>query len=158
MPGHSHHQEQTMKRRILTLSLLFAATLSAAAAAQDVPSSPDGSRMIRRIESRLGVTWDQRVQAKAILQQERPVLQQLHTQLEAEHAEMAQITMFNDTQVRAVAAKYAETNTDVVVERAKLRTELLAILTPAQQKKLTQLRTRVSAGMDERLLTLGDNL
>jgi Spy/CpxP family protein refolding chaperone len=147
-----------MKRTILSLSLLLAATMSVAASAQDVPSSPEGNRMIRRVESRLNVTWDQRVQAKAVLQQERPVLAALHTQLAAEHAEMAQLTAYNDSQARAIAAKYAETNTDAVVEREKLRVELLAILTPAQQKKLSEFRVRFGAAMDDRLLTLGDNL
>jgi Spy/CpxP family protein refolding chaperone len=147
-----------MKRTILSLILLLAATMSAAASAQDVTSSPVGGKMIRRIESRFDFTWDQRVQVKAILQQEQTVLQQLHTQLVAEHAEMAQMTTYNDSQARAIAAKYAETNTDAVVEREKLRVELLAILTPAQQKKLSQLRARFGSALDDRLLTLGDNL
>ena len=123
-----------MKRTTLLLSFLLAASMSAAASAQDVPFSPDGNKMIRRIESRFDFTWDQRVQAKAILRQEQPVLQQLHVQLVAEHAEMSQMTTYNDSQARAIAAKYAETNTNAVVEREKLRVELLAILTPAQQK------------------------
>jgi Spy/CpxP family protein refolding chaperone len=147
-----------MKRTILPLTLFLAATMSAAASAQDVTSSPVGGKMIRRIESRFDFTWDQRVQVKAILQQEQTVLQQLHTQLVAEHAEMAQMTTYNDSQARAIAAKYAETNTDAVVEREKLRVELLAILTPAQQKKLSQLRARFGSALDDRLLTLGDNL
>ena len=147
-----------MKRTILTLSFLLAATMSAAASAQDVPSNPDGSKVIHRIESRFDFTWDQRVQAKAILQQERPVLQQLHAQLAAERAEMAQMTKYNESQARTIAAKYAEANTSAVVEREKLRAELLAILTPAQRKKVSQLRARFGAALDDRLLTLGDNL
>jgi Spy/CpxP family protein refolding chaperone len=147
-----------MKSTILTLSFLLAATMSAAASAQDRPSDPNGSKIIHRIESRFDFTWDQRVQAKAILQQEQPVLQQLHAQLAAEHAEMAQMTTYNESQARAIAAKYADANTSAVVEREKLRVELLAILTPAQQKKMSQLRARFSAALDEHLLTLGDNL
>ena len=147
-----------MKRTTLLLSFLLAATMSAAASAQDVPFSPDGNKMIRRIESRFSFTWDQRVQAKAILRQEQPVLQQLHVQLVAEHAEMSHMTTYNDSQARAIAAKYAETNTNAVMEREKLRVELLAILTPAQQKKLSQLRSRFGSAMDDRFLTLGDNL
>ena len=147
-----------MKHTILALSFLLAATMSAAASAQDVPSNPDGSKVIHRIESRFDFTWDQRVQAKAILQQERPVLQQLHAQLAAERAEMAQMTKYNESHARTIAAKYAEANTSAVVEREKLRVELMAILTPAQQKKLSQLRARFGAAVDDRLLTLGDNL
>ena len=147
-----------MKRTILSLSLFVAATISIVASAQDVSPAADGSRAIRRVESRLNITWDQRMQVKAVLQQERPAMAALHTQLAAEHAEMVQMTSYNDSQARAIAAKYAETNTDVVVEREKLRVELLAILTPAQQKKLSEFRARFGSAMDERLLTLGDNL
>ena len=71
---------------------------------------------------------------------------------------MAQMTKYNESQARTIAAKYAEANTSAVVEREKLRVELMAILTPAQQKKLSQLRARFGAAVDDRLLTLGDNL
>jgi Spy/CpxP family protein refolding chaperone len=158
MSGHSYQQELIMKCTILGLSLLLAATMSAAASAQAISSNPDGSKMIHRLESRFDFTWDQRVQAKAILRQEQPVLQQLHTQLVAERAEMAQMTSYNESQARAIAAKYADANTSAVVEREKLRIELLAILTPAQQKKVSQFRARFGAAVDDRLLTLGDNL
>jgi Spy/CpxP family protein refolding chaperone len=147
-----------MKRTVLSLILFLVATFTAVASAQDAPTSPDSNRMIRRIESRLDITWDQRVQAKAILQQERPTLQQLHTELEAEHAEMAKLTTFDDYQARTIATKYAETNTNVLVEHQKVRMELTAILTPAHQRKLQQLRARFGAAADSRLLTLGDNL
>ena len=136
-----------MKRILLSTVLIFAAMFvtTMAASAQDAAPSPDSTRAIRRIESRLNFTWDQRVQAKAILQQERPELQMLHTQLLAEQAEMAQLTTFDDGQARAIVAKYAETNNNVLVEREKLRIELTAILTPAQQKKLAQFRARLGA-------------
>ncbi|MGA7155727.1 MAG: Spy/CpxP family protein refolding chaperone [Acidobacteriaceae bacterium] len=147
-----------MKRILLSFALIFAAILTATASAQDAAPAPDGTRAIRRIEARLNFTWDQRVQAKAILQQERPLLQTLHSQLQAEQAEMAELTTFDDEQARAIVTKYQETNNNVLVERAKLRIELTAILTPAQQKKLAEMRARLGSGMDARLLTLGDNL
>src|ERR1700761_2534964 len=99
-PGHLDYQERMMKHTMLCLSLLLAATIPVAVAAQDVPSNTDGSKMVRRMESRFDFTWDQRVQAKAILQQEQPVLEQLRTQLAAERAEMAEMTTYNDSQAR----------------------------------------------------------
>ncbi len=71
-----------MKRTILTLSLL-AATMSVAAWAQNTPITQDSSKMVRRIESRFDFTWGPMRAAKAILQQEQPVLQQVHMQLAA---------------------------------------------------------------------------
>jgi Spy/CpxP family protein refolding chaperone len=145
-----------MKRIILPAALLLAATLSASA--QDATANPQASRMIRRVEHRLNVTDAQREQVKAILAAERPTLAQLHTQLASEHAEMAQQTTFDEARTRAIAAKYADTNTAVLVEREKLHAELFAIFTPEQQKKVEQLRARFGAAIDSRLETLGDNL
>jgi protein CpxP len=147
-------------KRILIASAL-SLTLIAAASAQDAglnASTPAPTRAIQRIERRLNVTDAERTQIKAILQQERPALTQLHTQREAERAEMAQLATFNDAQTRAILARYAQTNADVAVEAEKLRLELRAVLTPEQQQRLEQLRKRFGATVDDRLSTLGDNL
>jgi Spy/CpxP family protein refolding chaperone len=92
------------------------------------------------------------------LQQERPTLESIHVQLAAEHAELAKLTTVDAAQTEAIVAKYASANTSAVVERQKLRVELTAILTPAQQQKLDQMRARFGTAVDERLETLGDNL
>ena len=147
-----------MKRTFIPTIFFLAATVSVAASAQDAPAARDGARMIQRIEARLGVTPEQIVQVKAILQQERPALEAIHVQLAAEHAELGKLTTFNAAETAAIVAKYADANTAAVVEREKLRFELVAILTPAQQQKLEQLRARFGAAVDERLQTLGDNL
>jgi Spy/CpxP family protein refolding chaperone len=147
-----------MKRILLPTVLLAAATVSAAASAQDTTPTANGERFIQRIEARLNVTPEQIAQAKAILQQEKPTLETIHVQLAAEHAELVKQTTFNEAQTAAIVAKYADANTAAIIEREKLRVELTAILTPAQQEKLDQLRAWVGAAIDERLLTLGDNL
>jgi protein CpxP len=145
-----------MKRIFLPAVLLLAASLPASA--QDAVSAPQANRIVRRMEHRLKVTDVQREQVKAILQQERPTLEQLHIQLSAEHAEMAQQTAFDEAHTRAIAAKYGDANTAALVEREKLRTELLAVLTPEQQKKVEQLRARFDAAIGSVLPALGDNL
>jgi protein CpxP len=147
-------------KRILIASAL-SLTLIAAASAQDAglnASTPAPTRAIQRIERRLNVTDAERTQIKAILQQERPALTQLHTQRAAERAEMAQLATFDEAHARAIAAKYAQTDADAAVEREKLRSELFAVLTPAQQQRVQQLRARLWAAIDDRLPTLGDNL
>jgi Spy/CpxP family protein refolding chaperone len=147
-----------MKRSLFFTLLLTAAGVTATASAQDTPPTRDGGRVIHRIEARLNVTPEQIVQVKAILQQEKPTLQSIHVQLAAEHAELAKLTTFNEAQTAAIVAKYADANTAAIIEREKLRVELTAILTPAQQQKLDQLRARFGEAIDERLQTLGDNL
>jgi Spy/CpxP family protein refolding chaperone len=143
-----------MKRLILATTLILAVT---SAFAQDT-APRDGTLAIHRIERRLGLTPAQIAQAKVIIQQERPNLQQLHIQLAAEHKAIAAQTTFDESKTRAIATQYAETNTAAIVEREKRRSELLAILTPTQQQRLQQLRSRFSARLDERLQTLGDGL
>jgi protein CpxP len=145
-----------MKHIILPAILLLAASLPASA--QDAAPAPATNRIVRRIEHRLKVTDAQREQVKAILQQERPTLEQIHIQLSAEHAEMAQQTTFDEARTRAIAAKYGDANTAALVEREKLRTELLAVLTPEQREKVEQLRTRFDAAIGSVLPTIGDNL
>ena len=147
-----------MKRILLPALLLLAVSSAAAASAQDSTPTGNGGRFIQRIEARLNLTPEQIVQAKAILQQERPTLEAIHVQLAAEHAELVKLTTFNEAQTAAIVAKYADANSAAIIEREKLRVELTAILTPAQQEKLDQLRARFGAAIDERLLTLGDNL
>jgi Spy/CpxP family protein refolding chaperone len=147
-----------MKPILLPVSFFAAAMLTAAASAQDVPAPRGGARMIHRVEARLGLSAEQIAQAKVILQQERPALESIHMQLAAEHSELAKLTTADAAQTEAIVAKYASANTSAVVERQKLRVELTAILTPTQQQKLEQIRARFGAAVDERLLTLGDNL
>jgi Spy/CpxP family protein refolding chaperone len=147
-----------MKPILLPLSFLAAAMLTAGASAQAAPAPRDGARMIHRMEARLGLSAEQIAQAKAILQQERPTLESIHVQLTAEHAELAKLTTVDAAQTEAIVAKYAGANTSAVVERQKLRVELTAILTPAQQQKLNQMRARFGTAVDERLEMLGDNL
>jgi protein CpxP len=145
-----------MKR--IVLSTVLSLAFSTAAFAQDAPNSTRAIPALHRIEQRLHVTDEQRAQIKTILEQERPTLTQLHTQREAERAEMAQLATFDEAHVRAIAARYAQTETDALVEREKLRSGLFAVLTPAQQLRIQKLRSRLRAAIDARLTTAGDNL
>ncbi len=144
-----------MKRLIFPIAFV-ATTLCAAAIAQDAPSR-NGSYAIRRIEHRLGVTAAQREQAKAILAAERPTIAQLRQQAQAERAEM-DAQPFNETQTRDLANKYAQTNTAILVERTKVRSEILGLLTPEQRTKLEQFRAQFEERMNSRLETLGGQL
>ena len=144
-----------MKRLILPTALV-ATTLCATAFAQDA-STGNGTFAIRRVEHRLGVTPAQREQAKAILAAEHPTIVQLRQQARAERDEM-NAQPFNEQQTRAIAGKYAQTNTDILIERAKVRSEILAILTPEQRTRLEQFRSQFQERMNNRLETPGGQL
>ena len=130
---------------VIAATTLFAA-ISNTALAQDAGFVVPNPRAVVRVERRLRITPQQRDQARGILQQERPTLERMRTSLIAERKEMAASANggFDPTPAQAIALKYAGVNANVVVERAKLRAELLAILTPQQQAKLQQLRARIA--------------
>jgi protein CpxP len=150
-----------MKTATLVATVLFGACIAASAAAQDAPVATTQPPAVQRIERRLHITQAQREQVKAILKQEQPKLQQLHRELLSERSEMAAASQggsFNAVAVQSVASKYAAANADVLVERAKLHSELFAVLTPEQQQRLQRLRTRLDVFLDDRLQTLGGSL
>lgn len=139
---------------------LFAA-MSTAALAQDAAVPALNSRALNRVEHRLNITLQQREQARAILQQERPALQQMRISLIAERREMTAASangVFDPNGAHATAMKYADANANAAVERAKLRAELLAILTPEQQAKLQQLRARIATVLGSEAPGLADTL
>jgi protein CpxP len=150
-----------MKTASLTTTILFGACIAASATAQDAPVAANQPLAVQRIERRLSITQGQREQVKAILKQEQPHLQQLRQVLLNEHSEIAAASQggdFNAAAVQAVASKYASANADALVEHARLRSELFAVLTPQQQQRLLRLRARLDAFLSEGLQTLGDSL
>jgi Spy/CpxP family protein refolding chaperone len=147
--------------KLIATTIAIFAAISTAALAQDAAAPAHNPRALNRIEHRLNITPQQREQARAILQQEQPQLRQMRLSLVAERKEMAAAStggVFDPAAVHAIALKYADANANAAVERAKLRTELVGILTAEQKEKLQQFRTRMGAELDSHMLTLGDTL
>jgi Spy/CpxP family protein refolding chaperone len=142
------------------LLLVFAASLgvlatSAIAIAQsERPNWPEqrvARRVTARIEARLNITSDQRAQVKAILKAEEPTIVALAAQAKEERQAMTTLPAYDETAVREVARKYAATNTNIVVERAKIRLELRAVLTQQQLQQLEDLQSNADGRFSERL-------
>jgi Spy/CpxP family protein refolding chaperone len=138
--------------------LVFAATLTVFVTSAIAIAQPRGSRwseqrvtrrVIARMEARLNITSDQRAQVKAILKAEEPTLVALAAQSKEERVAMAALPAYDEAAVRQVAQKYATTNTDILVERAKLRLELRAILTQEQLQKLEELKSKADGRLAE---------
>ena len=147
-------------KRIL-LFVIFISTgvaVATTARAENSLTTPNADRLLHRMERRLDITEVQRAQIKALLQQERPTLQQLHVQLASERAELRALPAFDEAQTRAVLNKYADANAAALVESEKMRQNIYALLTPVQRQKLDGLRSRFAGAFDQRLSTLGDNL
>ena len=96
-----------------------------------------------RMAKKLGLTETQQEQVKAILESERekaaPLLQQLaenrekiRKAIEAEH--------LDEAAVRTLAASQNETRVELVVSRARAKSEIFALLTPEQRESARKLR------------------
>jgi Spy/CpxP family protein refolding chaperone len=142
-------------------TIVAALTLAAASAVAFAQSEgPLGNqqaivrRMIARLEARLNITSEQRAQMKAILKAEEPTILALAAQAKQEREAMTALPAYNEAEVRAIAQEYAVTNTNIVVERAKVRLELRAVLTEQQLQQLEELKASLGGRLEERLDTL----
>ena len=111
-------------------------------------------RAVERIEGRLNLTADQREQVRTILRAEEPKMLELAASARQEREEMSAMSSFDADEVREIAAKYAATNGDILVERTKVRLELRAVLNDAQRKQIEAMRARRGGQAGERLKEL----
>jgi Spy/CpxP family protein refolding chaperone len=145
---------------IITIGTCLTGGVIAASAA--TPQSNSGTFadnfVAHRLEHKLNLTDAQRTQLRAILQAERPTIQALAVRLRNENQQLTARDTFDEAFVRSVAAQHDATMTDVLVEREKVRTEVLQVLTPEQRAKLKQLRAAMSERLATRLTNAPDQL
>ena len=152
-----------MKPKWIGLSLAalsMGLAVSAAAMQQDgwFPQRAAGM-LLHRVEWELALTDNQREQIKAILKAEQPTIQTLAARVHNEQLELRQSEQSYDAaRVRAFARQHEATAEDVLVEREKVRTEIMQVLTPEQQHKAAQLRQQIYERFSERRVNLGDQL
>jgi protein CpxP len=142
-----------MKIRFLKIATLaLALILSAGAAnAQDVAASPMhggrafGGAMFGFFGHQLDLTDAQKAQVKDIMAKERPTLKPLMQQLGQGLVQLHALELngnFNEEQARTIAAQQSQTMTELAVQRARIETELIQVLTPDQKTKLAQMWQR----------------
>jgi len=112
----------------------------------------------RHIARDLNLTDAQKASIKTILQYEKPAIESLASQLMDENAQLRSKTTFDEAFVRSVAQQRNATLADALVEREKVRAEIFAVLTPAQQQKANQLADEFRSALQDRIATLGDQL
>lgn len=113
------------------------------------PGYGPGGRRHRRwaahMARRLDLTDAQKEQIKAIHQAEKPTIKPLLDQLQAIHRQLRAMTgsePFNEAQVRALAEQKAKVIAELTVARERVKSKVLAVLTPEQRAKLNQMRER----------------
>ena len=102
----------------------------------------------------LDLTDVQQAQMKDILNKEKPTIQPLMQQLRQSHQQMQaleQAGTFDETKVRNVASQQSQTMTELIVQKARIKSELMTVLTPDQKDKLAKLQARRQARMQKHL-------
>ena len=96
----------------------------------------------------LDLTDAQRSEMKAILAKEKPTIRPLMQQLAQSHQQMSQLETagtFDEAKVRSLATQQSQTMTELMVQKARIKSELMAVLTPDQKTKLATLKARQQA-------------
>ncbi len=112
-----------------------------------------GHPVLRFYAKELGITDDQKVAMKAVLQKEHaamhPLMQQMH-QLDEQLKTYVEGT-YDATKVQALVSAQAQTLVDMKVQEARVHNELYQMLTPDQQAKLKELEAQHEARMQQRM-------
>ncbi len=106
---------------------------------------PSPEHIVAFMTDALDLTDAQQAQAKSILDREKPNFQPLIKQLADSHKQMRALeenATFDEPAVRALATQQAQTMTELIVAKARVKSELFAILTADQKTKATTIMNR----------------
>jgi periplasmic protein CpxP/Spy len=109
-----------------------------------------GSSEFRRVLRQLNLTPDQQIQIKAIFTQARPQMQALHTSLRSNHEALA-ATSPNDPNYPALLATEKMNGSTRIQATSDLKTQIYAVLTPAQQAQIPAILAADRAARDARI-------
>jgi Spy/CpxP family protein refolding chaperone len=94
--------------------------------------------IVDHIGTRLDLTTEQKAQVNSIIAAERTNVEPLFAQLKTNWQQMRAATagrQFNEEQVRALAANQAQTITELLVVKERVKAKVYAVLTPEQRTK-----------------------
>jgi protein CpxP len=144
--------------RILTIgSVVVLAVAAAIAQGMHGHGGPAGEfhHMLRQ----LNLTADQHAQVKAIWEREKPAMQPLMEQMRQNHTAMRALEAsgpFDEAKTRALATQNAQTMIELQVVHARIKSEIVQILTPDQKTKMAQIEADHAAHMQEHMGSKSD--
>jgi protein CpxP len=107
----------------------------------------------------LNLTADQHAQVKAIWEREKPAMQPLMEQMRQNHTAMRALEAsgpFDEAKTRALATQNAQTMIELQVVHARIKSEIVQILTPDQKTKMAQIEADHAAHMQEHMGSKSD--
>jgi periplasmic protein CpxP/Spy len=143
--------------RILTISAaVILAVAVAIAQGMHGHGGPDGDfhHMLAFFTDKLDLTSDQQAQVKAIWEKEKPNLEPLMKQMHQNHADMFALEAsgpFDEAKTRALATQHAQTMIEVEVQHARIKSEMVQVLTADQKAKLAQFEAKHQQHMQEHM-------
>ncbi len=141
--------------RIVTIGAAVVLAVAAAIAqGMHGRGGPDGDfqHMMGFFTHYLDLTSDQQTQAKAIWEKEKPSLQPLLTQSRQNRAAMRTLEAsgpFDENKTRALATQNAQTEIEIQVAHARIKSEMMQVLTADQKTKLQQFEANHETRMKE---------
>jgi protein CpxP len=141
--------------RIRILTIGAAVLLAVAAAIAQGPHGFGGPGAdFHHMLKQLDLTSDQQSQVKAIFEKEKPTLQPLMQQMRQNHSAMSALEAagtFDEAKTRALATQNSQTMIELQVEHARVKSEIMQILTADQKAKLAQIEANREAHMSEHM-------
>ena len=141
--------------RIRILAIGAAVILAVAAAiAQGMHGhgGPGGGfeHMLGFMSDYLDLSSAQQAQVKAIWAKEKPALQPLMQQMHQNHADMRALEAsgpFDEAKTRALATQQSQTQIELQVQHARIKAEMMQVLTADQKAKFAQFEAKHEARM-----------
>jgi len=149
-----------MKSTRIRIVTIGAAVLLAVAAAiaqgMHGHGGPDGDfhHMMGFFTHYLDLTSDQQSQVKAIWEKEKPNLQPLMKQMHQNRADMRALEAsgpFDEAKTRALATQNAQTMIELQVQHARIKSEMMQVLTADQKAKLAEFEAKKEARMGKHM-------
>jgi protein CpxP len=148
---------KSIRIRILTIgAAVILAVAAAIAQGMHGHGGPDGhfNHMLEFFTDYLDLSSAQQAQVKAIWEKEKPTLKPLTQQMRQNHADMLALENsgpFDEAKTRALATANAQTMIELQVQHARIKSEMMQVLTPDQKTKFVNFQAKKAAHMHEHM-------
>ncbi len=137
----------TVKTVLIAATLIGSVAATAAHAGRGCDKEHHGHRgsdsehRINRLADRLELSAEQRDQVRAIADKSRPALRAVHDKMQENRKSMRALMQqekVNDSDIRKLADARGKLVAEMTVLRARMKSDIHAVLTPEQRDKLKQ--------------------
>jgi periplasmic protein CpxP/Spy len=140
---------KSTRTRVLAMgaALILAVTLAMAQGMHfhGGPMGHDFEHLLDFFSEKLDLSNAQQDQIRAIWQKEKPTFQPLIEQMRQFHGDLNKLGndgTFDEAKVRALATQQSQTMIELAVQHARIKSEMIQVLTADQKAKLSQLEAR----------------